>query len=227
MATSLADEIAFRLRSDIFEGRLPLGTRLQQEELCARFGVSRTPVREALRQLQALNLITLAPSRGATIRVPSRREVIEVYELRADLEGLACKLAAVRWTGDDLTEVRRAQEAVSSALDAYVEGGGDAAFDGRMRAANDSFHEAVRGAARNGRLSSTVRDLEGFFPKDDVWRAAAEVGELQQLNRDDHEEILDVLANRHAPAARRAMTAHIEHAGRILVGFLDRQGFWS
>ena len=227
LATSLADEIAFRLRSDILEGVLPLGTRLQQDELCARFGVSRTPVREALRQLQALNLITLAPSRGATVRVPSRRELIEVYELRADLEGLACKLAAVRWTGEDLAEIRRAQESVSHALDCYFDGDGDAAFDSRMRTANDTFHEAIRRAARNGRLGSAVRDLEGFFPKDHVWRAAAEVGELAPLNRDDHEEIVEAVANRRAATARRVMTAHIEHAGTILIGYLDKQGFWS
>src|SRR5262249_46641479 len=122
-ATSLADEIAFRLRSDILEGALPLGTRLQQDELCARFGVSRTPVREALRQLQALNLITLAPSRGATVRIPSRRELIEVYELRSDLDGLAARLAAERWSGGDLVEIREAQVALAAALDAYLGGG--------------------------------------------------------------------------------------------------------
>jgi DNA-binding GntR family transcriptional regulator len=225
--TSLADEIAFRLRSDILEGVLALGTRLQQDDLCTRFGVSRTPVREALRQLQALNLITLAPSRGATVRVPSRRELIEVYELRADLEGLAARLAAVRWSRDDLEEIRHAQDALSSALDAYLEGGEAAAFDRRMRTANDAFHQGIRAVAGNGRLGGTVHDLEGFFPKDHVWRAAAEVGELESLNRDDHEAILEAIEARRAGAARRAMTAHVEHAGRILIGFLDGQGFWS
>ena len=121
----------------------------------------------------------------------------------------------------------RSRNAISSALDCYVDGGGDAAFDSRMRAANDTFHEAVRRAARNGRLSSAVRDLEGFFPKDHVWRAAAEVGELASLNRDDHEEILAAVASRRAATARRVMTAHIEHAGNILIGYLDKQGFWS
>jgi DNA-binding GntR family transcriptional regulator len=226
-ATSLADEIAFRLRSDILEGVLPLGARLQQDELCSRFGVSRTPVREALRQLQALNLITLAPSRGATVRIPSRGELLEVYELRADLEGLASRLAAVRLRAEDLAEIRHAQSTLSTALDAYLEGGEAAVFDRRMRAANDAFHEGIRRVAGNGRLGAAVRDLENFFPKDHVWRAAAEVGELESLNRDDHHVILDALAARRPGAARRAMTAHVQHAGRILIGFLDAQGFWS
>jgi DNA-binding GntR family transcriptional regulator len=226
-ATSLADEIAFLLRSDILEGALPPGTRLQQDELCVRFGVSRTPVREALRQLQALNLITLAPSRGATVRLPSRRELVEVYELRADLEGLASALAATRWSADDLAEIRRAQDDLSSALGAYLDGGGDASFDRRLRSANDRFHEGIRRVAGNERLGGVVHDLEGFFPKDHVWRAAAAVGELESLNRDDHEAILEAIASRRGGAARRAMTAHVDRAGRILIAFLDGQGFWS
>jgi DNA-binding GntR family transcriptional regulator len=226
-ANSLADEIAFRLRSDILEGLLPPGARLQQEDLCERFGVSRTPVREALRQLQALNLVTFSPNRGATVRLPSRAELIEVYELRADLEGFAASLAATRRSEADLAEIQRAQDEVASALAVYVAGGAEASFDRRTRTANDSFHEAVRRAAGNRRLAATIRDLESFFPKDHVWRAAVELGELETLNRDDHEAIVASLAGRRPGAARRAMTAHIAHAGAMLIGFLDSQGFWS
>jgi DNA-binding GntR family transcriptional regulator len=226
-ATSLADEIAFRLRSDILDGALAPGTRLQQDELCTRFGVSRTPVREALRQLQALNLITLAPSRGATVRAPSRQELLDVYELRADLEGLAASLAASRWSEDDLDEIRQAQDALSSALAAYLAGGEDATFDRQLRTANDRFHEGIRRVAGNARLAVTVRHLEGFFPKDHVWRAAAEAGELEALNLHDHDAIIAAIAARRAGIARRAMTAHVRRAGRILIASLDAQDFWS
>jgi DNA-binding GntR family transcriptional regulator len=110
-ATSLADEIAFRLRSDILDGALAPGTRLQQDELCTRFGVSRTPVREALRQLQALNLITLAPSRGATVRAPSRQELLDVYELRARAGAAAREYVQAR-----LGAAERGAEMVERAL---------------------------------------------------------------------------------------------------------------
>ena len=71
--TSLADEIAFRIQSAILAGEHPPGTRLLQDELCERFGVSRTPVREALRKLQAKHLVVLVPNKGATVRAPSRK----------------------------------------------------------------------------------------------------------------------------------------------------------
>ena len=227
VATSLADEIAYALRGDIVEGRLPLGARLQQDELCVRFGVSRTPVREALRQLHALNLIALEPSRGATVRVPSRRELADVYELRAGLEGFACELAASRISASRLAEIRGAQTDVADALARYLAGGADLDFDSRVGEANDAFHDGIRRAAGNRQLSTTVRDLDAFFPKNHVWRAAAETGELVALNRDDHEAILDAIEHRRGAAARRAMKAHVERAARLLIGALDEQGLWS
>ena len=95
-ATSLADEIAHRLQRDILDGRIALGERLAQDELCARFEVSRTPIREALTKLQSSGLVSLRPNRGAIVRTPPRREVQEVYELRAALEGFAAERAAAR-----------------------------------------------------------------------------------------------------------------------------------
>jgi DNA-binding GntR family transcriptional regulator len=89
--TSLTDEIVFRLENAILEGVYPPGTRLRQDELCVRFGVSRTPVREALRTLQARNLVVVMPNRGATVRIPSRKDAAELYDVRAELEGYACE----------------------------------------------------------------------------------------------------------------------------------------
>src|SRR4051812_34077259 len=80
--TSLADEIAFRLESAILSRELLPGTKLGQEELCHRFGVSRTPIREALRKLQAQRLVVMVPNKGATVRLPTRSEIEEVYDLR-------------------------------------------------------------------------------------------------------------------------------------------------
>jgi len=110
--TSLADEIAFRLQASIVARRLQPGERLRQEELCKRFNVSRTPVREALRKLQALRLVVMVPNRGAIVRLPTRTEVVEVYDLRAELEGYAAKCACARAT----TEMDRALAAAMGVL---------------------------------------------------------------------------------------------------------------
>ena len=105
----LADEIAFRIQAAILEGEYPAGTHLQQEELCRRFGVSRTPVREALRKLQAQHLVELVPNRGATVRSLSRDELGEIYALRAELEGFAAELAASRVGAEELAGLDAAQ----------------------------------------------------------------------------------------------------------------------
>jgi DNA-binding GntR family transcriptional regulator len=94
VTTSLADEIAFRLETAILDGLYPPGSRVPQEELCERFAVSRTPVREALRKLQAKNLVVVVPNKGATVRLLSRKELLDIYDVRAELEGFSCELAA-------------------------------------------------------------------------------------------------------------------------------------
>jgi DNA-binding GntR family transcriptional regulator len=222
----LADEIAYRLRADILEGRLPLGAPLRHEQLAARFGVSRTPIREALHKLQATGLVELSPNRGAVVRTPARTELIEVYELRADLEGLACELACARASDEELDLLEGAQARLTAAIRrAPVD---EASFDTVVADANGAFHDAIHRAARNGRLHATIRDLQHFFPRDSVWRAIADDPEtLHAMNIGEHERIAAALRARRPAQARRAMREHVSGAGRILLAYLDEQRFWG
>jgi DNA-binding GntR family transcriptional regulator len=222
----LADEIAYRLRADILEGRLPLGAPLRHEQLAARFGVSRTPIREALHKLQATGLVELSPNRGAVVRTPARPELIEVYELRADLEGLACELACARASDEELDLLEAAQARLTAAIGrAPVD---EASFDTVVADANGAFHDAIHRAARNGRLHATIRDLQHFFPRDSVWRAIADDPEtLHAMNVGEHERIAAALRARRPAQARRAMREHVSGAGRILLAYLDEQRFWG
>src|SRR5215471_11992317 len=106
---ALVDRLAAALRARVLSGDLPSGTRLRQEALAVEFGVSRTPVREALRQLQASGLVDLEPNRGARVRRLSPREIRDAYEVRAELEGLAAELAATRIRHSQLDRLRKAQ----------------------------------------------------------------------------------------------------------------------
>jgi DNA-binding GntR family transcriptional regulator len=226
-STGLADEIAFRLRAEILDGKLPPGGRLQHEELATRFGVSRTPIREALRQLQALNLVVVAPNRGATVRVPSRAELAEVYELRADLEGFACELACARASDADLAELDRAQSRLAEAIDS-AEQLGDAQLDAAVSTWNTAFHACIHRGAGNRRLAQAIAQLQGFFPRDSVWRAIAnDEAALVAMNVTEHEAIAAALHARRATSARKAMSQHISRAGVILLGYLDGQRFWE
>jgi len=231
IVSGLADEIAFRIQAAILDGEYPPGTHLQQDELCARFGVSRTPVREALRKLQATNLVDLVPNRGATVRVPSRKELVEVYALRAELEGFACQLAAPNVGPAALEELDRAQEEMERAMAQLDDGGlraeDEPAFNSRVTVANVRFHGAIHGLADNARLGRTIEELQAYFPKDYVWRAIRDSPEGHVLSIDEHQQIRAALAAHKGGAARRAMTAHIEHAGRLLIAYLDHHRFWG
>jgi DNA-binding GntR family transcriptional regulator len=222
----LTDEIAYRLRADILEGRLPMGAPLRHEQLAARFGVSRTPIREALRKLQATGLVEVSPNRGAVVRTPARTELIEVYELRADLEGFACELACARASDEELDLLESAQERLAAAIEGVRLD--EASFDTVVADANGAFHGAVHSAARNARLHATIRDLQHFFPRDSVWRAIADDPEtLHAMNVGEHERIAAALRARRPAQARQAMRDHVSGAGRILLAYLDEQRFWG
>jgi DNA-binding GntR family transcriptional regulator len=225
--TGLSEEIAFRLRAEIFDGKLAPGSRLQHEELATRFGVSRTPIREALRQLQALNLVVVSPHRGATVRVPSRVELAEVYELRADIEGFACELACERASEADLAELQRAQAFLTEAIGESGELT-EAELDAAVTTWNTAFHRCIHRAAGNRRMTETIESLQHFFPLDSVWRAIAHNRRaLVNMNVDEHEAIAAALRSRSSRTARQAMRDHVQGAGRILLGHLDGQRFWG
>src|SRR5512133_3409237 len=108
--TTKADEIGAALERAILFGELPPGTMLRQEQLAEQYGVSRTPIREALRRLDALGRVVCRPSRGVRVRAPSRDELRQTIGARAALEGAAAELAATRITPEQLARLEQAEE---------------------------------------------------------------------------------------------------------------------
>jgi DNA-binding GntR family transcriptional regulator len=104
------------LRMQIVTGALAPGTRLMEEQLADEFGVSRTPIREVLRMLDRDRLIRVAQGRGATVVSLSRQEVIDTYQCRGTLRGLACRLAAERMDSDALARLRQVLDALETAV---------------------------------------------------------------------------------------------------------------
>ena len=229
--TSLADEIAFRIQAAILAGEHPPGTHLFQDELCERFGVSRTPVREALRKLQAKHLVVLVPNKGATVRVPSRAELIDVYGVRAELEAYACELATAHVDDDVLGELDDTRAAVTDAVTRYERDGAladnEVSLDIQVARANAEFHGAIARVSGNARLRSLIDELQDYFPKGYVWRAMESADEVRALNLEEHQRIRDALAMGRAGLARKEMRNHILHASHVLVDYLDRLDFWQ
>ena len=107
-----ADDIALVIEEAIVSGELSPGTVLRQEQLSDQFEVSRTPIREALRKLAALGLVSFEPNRGVRVRTITREELREAFLVRAELESLATEAAAARMTARGARGARRSAEAL-------------------------------------------------------------------------------------------------------------------
>ena len=218
----LVDRLATAIQARVLSGTLPRGVRLPQSALAAEFGVSRTPVREALRKLQASGLVELVPNRGAIVRGPSAREIREAYVVRAELEGLAAELAAARISDQDLVRLREAEALFRRAVTSLVARRRRRRREPRWEdestwvQANDLFHQAILDAAANARLSATIADLHRTFPRDLTWSALAGNSRLLEENVEQHAVVLQAIERRDADEARRRMVEHVRRAGELV-----------
>lgn len=194
-----------RLIADIRSGAIRPGDRLLEVELAQRLGISRTPVREAIRLLEADGLVIHLPRQGATMRSLDAVEVTELYEMRGVLEGTAARLAA---RGASEVEVQDL-----AAINAEMaEAQGDPA---RLYDLNRQFHAALLAAARNRFLARAIEGMQktllilGPTTLAEEPRARAALAE--------HEAVLDALRRRDESGAEAAMRQHVAaaHATRL------------
>ena len=198
---SLHDETVARLRSMITEGELLPGARIPERELCDRFRISRTPLREALKVLASEGLVELLPHRGARVTMLSAPELRDAFEVVAALEGLAGELACRRIDAAALAEI----EALHAEMAGHYRRGDLAAYFG----CNQAIHEAINRAAGNHQLTELyallsnrvrrARYLANHSPE--RWAAAMR----------EHEEILEALRRRDGPACNMLLRAHLAH----------------
>jgi DNA-binding GntR family transcriptional regulator len=218
---ALVDNLAAQLHARVLSGDLAAGTRLRQEALAEEFGVSRTPVREALRKLQAGGLVELRPNRGAFVRGVSPREIRDAYEVRAALEGLAAELAAGQVSHAQVERLHAAQaqfrEALSRTVDLRRSGAGVGEQEiERWGRANDEFHQVIQEAAGNEVLVATLTHLHLSFPRDLSRIVVGESTKLLQQNVVEHEGILEAVELGDAAAARDLMLRHVRRSGRLV-----------
>ena len=211
----VVDDLADAIQTRIISGDFPAGARLRQEQLAADYQLSRTPIREALRKLQAAGTVELVPNQGAVVRGLTVRDVREGYEVRAELEGMAASLAATWITDEHLTQLREAEELFRRAI--------EDSQPGTWARANDQFHEAVQAAAGNERLRRTIRDLHKAFPRRLTWGALQADSRLMAENVEQHGAILAAIERRDPDAAREAMRSHVLRAGELIARWVERR----
>ena len=215
----LVDRLAAAIQSTVLSGAVPVGTRLRQKALAEQFGVSRTPVREALRKLQAIGLVELMPNRGAVVLGPSAREIREAYEVRAELEGLAAQLAATRISDRNLSRLRQAEALFRRSVTTLISRRQTVPRwddESSWVQANDLFHQTILDAAANGRLSRTIADLHRSFPRALTWSALLGSTRLLEENVEQHQSILEAIEQHDPAEARRRMVHHITNAGELV-----------
>jgi DNA-binding GntR family transcriptional regulator len=223
-----ADEIALALEEAIVSGALAPGSVLRQEQVSAQYEVSRTPVREALRRLAALGLVSFEANRGFRVRTLSRSEMWEAFLLRAELESLITAVAAERITGDDLVELEEAERRFSGltrALRARQPGDDRRSMTVEWMRANHGFHDVIYRIAELPYIEQVAKSARRTFSGPAVWAPGDEtIDELYAANEHQHAAIRAALAARSSEGARELAREHVLASFRLLETILEQVG---
>ena len=201
-----SERVYRRMKEMIISGELPPHTRLVELQFAAEFGVSRTPVREALKRLMADKLVHADPVRGLVVHEPEPNEIQDVYLVRELLEGLATRLAAQRIRPEELQRLRHI-------LDSMHEGLNNGQTEIVVNA-NMAFHDVIYRAAGNETLQRLVRDLSDFVRRFST--EAFSSGPRVNNVFDEHEAILKALEEHDPEAAEAASTRHLRAASEYM-----------
>jgi len=204
---SLHEEVVARLRDLIVEGALTPGERLNERELCERFGISRTPLREALKVLANEGLVLLLPNKGARVTRLTRRDIEDMFQVMGSLEALSGELACARISDAAVAEVRALHYEM---LAHYARQELREYF--RI---NEEIHRAILAAADNPVLSSMYAGLAGRIRRA-RFMANMSTERWDQAVR-EHEAILDALTKRDGKRLAELLREHLEHKCEVVV----------
>jgi GntR family transcriptional regulator, trigonelline degradation regulator len=212
VAAPLREQVLELLRADIVEQRLRPGHRLIERELIEQIGVSRTTVREVLRQLAAEGLVTTIPQKGAIVASPSRADAEDLYEVRATLEALAARRFAQRASDQQVAALRRSLTALERIA------GSRAGIPELLRAKN-VFYDVLLEGPRNAPIHSILGGLRARIAMlrtmslSEPGRPAQALAEIRA--------IVEAIEGRDAERAARAAAHHVQQAARTALGAID------
>ena len=195
-------QAANELRDRILTGRLQPGDRLDLDQLTAEFGISRTPIREALLELSYEGLVAITPRSGMAVIGITPQDAVDNFAVLAALAGKAAEMATTRITPDELAELHVLAEAIDGSDDVVT--------------ANRRFHRAVNQAARSPRLLTYLRQAVRVVPGNYFELFP----EQEERSLHEHAALLDAMERGDAEAARAIMEAHVLTAGEALGGWL-------
>lgn len=197
----LRDVVFKTLRQAILKGELEPGERLMEIQLAERLGVSRTPIREAIRKLELEGLVLMIPRKGAEVAKISENNLRDVLEVRRSLEELAIDLACQRMTPEELLELTKTEELFSQAVRE-----GDAM---RIAQTDERYHEIIYNSTKNEKLVQILNNL-----REQMYRYRLEYikdADKRQILIVEHEHILRALKAHNIAEAKGAVREHIDN----------------
>lgn len=205
---SSTQEIALTLRAEILSGAIQPGQELRQEELAARFGVSRMPIRDALNFLSRDRLITLRPNRGGKVIALHAQELEEIFDLRAILEVDALERAIKNMDEPALSNIKLEMKRCE------VEAGTH-----EFSIADWRFHRALYAPAKRDRQVNMIKELRDLCQMHQS--AYSDLRLAEKRWSDDHMKMVDAVEVRNVKLAKSLLTAHLREAGRQLSNFVS------
>ena len=197
----LRDVVFNTLRQAILKGELAPGERLMEIQLAQKLGVSRTPIREAIRKLELEGLVLMIPRRGAEVARISEKSLKDVLEVRRSLEELAIELACQRMTEEDMQALEEAQKAFKAAIDQ-----GDAM---KIAETDEAYHDVIYHSTRNKRLVQILNNL-----REQMYRYRVEYLKREEAYPQliaEHAAIIEYISKGEKKAATDVMCKHIDN----------------
>lgn len=214
MSGTIAEQIYDHLVGKIISGEIRPGQRVEEQAVASEFGVSRTPVRDALRQLAGTGLVQFRPNRGVTVVDLDLNELMEVFEALGELEALCAKLAAQRMTQLERRALQtlhaRAAEVVKTAneLD-YLE-------------LNNEIHQAIYQGTHNRSIATVT---ENFRQRLMPFRSSAGIASHRMIaSQSEHEELVTAIIPGDAARAYDAMRSHVANSSLMVLNILKERG---
>jgi DNA-binding GntR family transcriptional regulator len=195
----LKDSVYLKLRQEIVTATLPPGYVLREAELAARFGVSKTPLREAFVRLEKDGFVQIAPYRSAVVTGYSQQDLREIYEVRELLEGLCAREAAVSIATEDLAALNRIVRDSAAAFDA-----GDT---DRLTALLDEFDVVLYAQSRNSRITAMLENIRDHVTR--IGRLTVAIPGRMGTSVRGHQAIYEAIVQRDGPRAETLMRQHI------------------
>lgn len=213
---TLADIASHRLAQSIVTGELAQGQKLNEAELAERFGMGRGPLREALRHLEGMRLVTRVPNAGARVVVLNRKTLSDLYAVREALEGMACRIAATQMTDADIDQLRKLLDRHEAQI--KKEGG-------KVYAQNEGdldFHYQIACGSRNQMLMDMLGSEQYQLLRMCRYRTSRNA-ERTRPALQQHRQIVEALAQRDGELAEMLMRRHIQGAWRSISEMIDKE----